>query len=173
MPPTDFLKVDVAYTDEANLRFRTITTMLRAFHVHQDRQFPIVDSGETKNLKLQRQVLTALATLFVKNREVVAVTWRGGSPRSGVTLVTMEQSAAASFEGSDIPIEHIAMKNENLDKTPAKKPLSRKMKGWPPTGGFAWQEHTDHSPRPRELSTTLKEVLQYVHSNKSEEGGGR
>lgn len=157
---SDSLKVDTAYTHDANLRFRSITTMLRAFRANQDRQFPIVDPAETKNLKLQRQVLTALATLFVKNYEIVAVAWKSGSPAA----------TAVNFE-DDIPIEYIAIQNAPITRSlptkhPPGKPLTDEGEN------HVWQACTQHRA-PNELPFALKNVLQLVLKSKNDQERAR
>lgn len=161
MPDEATSEVDPYYTKQVNHQFRTITTMLRAFHSHKHQNTPGADTNDPEDLKIQRRILSALATLFVKNREVVAVTWRS-EPQTRLTLVTV----AAPDISKDVPIEYIAVENAPIMKVPTTGSSAASQSA----EKHVWHECTTHAMGQSEDKTpyTLADVLEDVYSNKSQ-----
>lgn len=101
-----------SYVATANHKFRTITTMLYVFQrANKGEVPPILDLPEAKERRRQRKLLSALATLFVRDTEVVAV--------ASVTIKPYETSLVAVERVARVEVEGGADTNTNTDDTQA------------------------------------------------------
>lgn len=117
-----------SYVANANRKFRTITTMLHVFQsINKDEVPSIRDPPEAEEQGRRRKLLSALATLFVRATEVVAVASVGIKAHETAIVAVERVARAAVVEGADtstntddtqtletgaaLPLQYIAVSN--------------------------------------------------------------